>query len=133
VRNIWRSPAENPFMTTAERVAAPLLPNMPPRRPDAPGQFAFADRARVERILEQSGWAEIDLQPIDVSLAFAEEDLDLYMTRLGPVGRTLAEADEKTRARVTARVRRAFDRYVHGVEVRFDAACWKVCARSPAA
>ena len=40
----WRSAAENPFMTTAERAAAPLLPNLPARRPDAPGQFAFADR-----------------------------------------------------------------------------------------
>ena len=43
----WRSAAENPFMTTAERAAAPLLPNLPARRPDAPGQFAFADRDRV--------------------------------------------------------------------------------------
>src|SRR6185369_6707924 len=119
--------------TTAERAAAPLLPNLPPRRPDAPGQFAFADRARVERILEQSGWGEIDLQPIDVALGFAEKDLDLYLTRLGPLGRAMAEADEQTRLRVIPKVRRAFDPYVHGDEVRFDAACWTICARSPAA
>lgn len=129
----WRSPAENPFMTTAERAAAPLLPNMPPRQPDAPGQFAFGDRARVERILEQSGWADIDVQPIDVALAFAEKDLDLYVARLGPLGRTLAEVDEQVRTRVLAQVRHAFDPYVHGDEVRFDAACWTICARSPAA
>src|SRR5439155_15437630 len=30
----WRSASENPFMTTAERAAAPLLPNLPSRRPD---------------------------------------------------------------------------------------------------
>lgn len=41
----WRSAAENPFMTTAERAAAPLLPNIPTREPEAPGQFSFADRA----------------------------------------------------------------------------------------
>jgi ubiquinone/menaquinone biosynthesis C-methylase UbiE len=127
----WRSPAENPFMTTAEHAAAPLLPNMPPRRPGAPGQFAFGDRERVERILEESGWAEIDVRPIDVALAFAEKDLHLYLTRLGPLARMLAEADEPARARVTARVREAFDPYVHGDEVRFDAACWKISARSP--
>jgi SAM-dependent methyltransferase len=129
----WRSAVENPFMTTAERAAAPLLLGMPPRRPDAPGQFAFGDRARVERILEQAGWAEIDLQPIDVTLAFAEKDLDLYLTRLGPLGRMLAEADEQARTRVIAKVRQAFDPYVHGDEVRFDAACWTICARSPGA
>jgi SAM-dependent methyltransferase len=126
----WRSPAENPFMTTAERAAAPLLPDLPQRRPDGPGQFAFADRTRVARILEQSGWAEIDLQPIDVPLAFAAADLDLYLTRLGPLGRMLAGVDEPTRTRVVATVRRAFDAYVHGDEVRFDAACWTIRARS---
>src|SRR4051812_8461874 len=30
----WRSAAENPFMTTAERVAVPLLPTLPARRED---------------------------------------------------------------------------------------------------
>src|SRR5262245_59391182 len=39
----WRSPAENPFMTAAERAAAPLLPDLPARRSNGPGQFAFAD------------------------------------------------------------------------------------------
>ena len=53
----WRSGEENPFMTTAERAAAPLLPNLPERRADGPGQFAFADRHRVHAILEQSGWS----------------------------------------------------------------------------
>jgi ubiquinone/menaquinone biosynthesis C-methylase UbiE len=127
----WRSPAENPFMTTAERAAAPLLPSLPPRRPHAPGQFAFADRAHVERILEQSGWSDIELRPVDVNLAFSRQDLDVYLARIGPLGRILAGADEPTRTRVLATVRRAFDPYVHGDEVRFAAACWMICARSP--
>jgi len=46
---VWRSPAENPFMTTAERAAAPLLPDIPSRHANAPGQFAFADPHRVQR------------------------------------------------------------------------------------
>lgn len=129
----WRGPAENPFMTTAERAAAPLLPNMPPRRPDGPGQFALGDQARVQRILDQSGWVEIDVQPIDVTLTLAEKDLELYFTRLGPLGRMLAEADEQSRARVIGKVRDAFDPYVRGDAVRFDAACWTISARAPVA
>jgi ubiquinone/menaquinone biosynthesis C-methylase UbiE len=125
----WRGPEENPFMTTAERAAAPLLPNVPPRRPGAPGQFAFADGAHVRRILEESGWAEIDIRPIDVVCTFAEEHLVRYFTRLGPLGRILQEADEPTRKRVLEAVRPAFDTYVHGDEVRFDAACWMIGAR----
>ena len=72
----WRSAADNPFMTTAERAAAPFLPQMPARRPDEPGQFAFADRSRVHSILEKSGWTEIDIQPLDVECTLPERELD---------------------------------------------------------
>ncbi|XXF78963.1 class I SAM-dependent methyltransferase [Myxococcaceae bacterium GXIMD 01537] len=127
----WRSPAENPFMTTAERAAAPLLPNLPARRPDAPGQFAFADPRRVHRILEESGWAGIDIRPLDVACTLPEKELVRYLTRLGPLGQILHEADDQTRAQVIATVRAAFEPYVHGAEVRFTAACWMVRARAP--
>jgi ubiquinone/menaquinone biosynthesis C-methylase UbiE len=129
----WRSAAENPFMTTAERAAAPLLPRLPARRPGAPGQFAFADQHRVRHILEESGWADIDIQPIDVACTLPEQELTGYFTRLGPVGLALQEADERTRTHVIELVRTAFDPYVRGAEVRFTAACWRVCARALAA
>ena len=129
----WRSAVENPFMTAAERAAAPFLPNLPARRSDAPGQFAFADRRKIHTILEESGWAEIDIRPIDVACVFPEKDLVRYVTRLGPVGLILQEADERTRTQVTEAVRVAFDPYVHGAEVRFIAACWMVSARAPSA
>ena len=109
---VWRSAAENPFMTTAEHAAAPLLPDLPARRPDEPGQFAFADRDRVRRILDESGWSEIDIQPIDVPCALPENALVRYLTQLGPVGRFLQQADDELRARVVAAVRPAFDPYV---------------------
>ncbi|HVW67539.1 MAG TPA: class I SAM-dependent methyltransferase [Steroidobacteraceae bacterium] len=127
----WRNAAENPFMTTAERAAAPLLTNLPARRPDEPGQFAFADRRRVQGILEASGWTGIDIRPVDVACTLPERELVTYFTRLGPVGRVLEQASESTRAKVIETVRAAFDPYVHGAEVRFTAACWKVDARSP--
>jgi SAM-dependent methyltransferase len=127
---VWRSPADNPFMTTAERAAAPLLPNLPPRRPDGPGQFAFADASRVRRILEEGGWTGIDLQPFDVECVLPKSALDHYVTRLGPVAMVLQDADEATRVRVTHVVRAAFDPYVRGDEARFTAACWMVNARA---
>jgi ubiquinone/menaquinone biosynthesis C-methylase UbiE len=127
---VWRSAAENPFMTIAERAAALLLPNLPPRQPNAPGQFAFADARRVQSILEESGWRNIDIPPIDVECSLPAAELNRYVTRLGPVGMALREADEKTREHVARTVRAAFDPYVHGTEVRFTAACWKVSARA---
>jgi SAM-dependent methyltransferase len=127
---VWRGPEENPFMTTAERAAAPLLPNIPPRQPGGPGQFAFADASRVKGILTESGWSEIDIQPLDVACSLAEEDLRRYVTLLGPLARVLREVDDETRKRVVETVLAAFEPFVHGDEVRFDAACWIVSARA---
>ncbi len=126
----WRSAADNPFMTTAERAAAPFLPQLPPRKPDEPGQFAFADRDRVHAILEKSGWSDIDIQPLDVTCTVPERELETYFTRLGPLGRVLPQLDGRERARVIKTVRAAFDPFVHGTEVRFTAACWRVAARA---
>jgi SAM-dependent methyltransferase len=125
----WRSPVENQFMTTAERAAAALLPNLPARRADAPGQFGFADARRVQSILAESGWKDIDIQPIDMACTLPENELSRYGARLGPVGVALREVDPRTREQVVAVVRKAFEPYVHGDEVRFTACCWKVDAR----
>lgn len=126
----WRSATENPFMTTAERAAAPFLANLAARQPDAPGQFAFADPRRVHRILQDSGWTGITVHPIDVACTLPERELVGYFTRLGPLGLILHDADERTRTQVIETVRPAFDTYVHGAEVHFTAACWVVSARA---
>jgi SAM-dependent methyltransferase len=126
----WRDATENPFMTTAERAAAPLLPNLPARRPDAPGQFGFADRANVHRILTDSGWTEIDIRPVDVPCTMPATELKRYATRFGPLGLILHEVPEPTRTRVTETVLTAFDPFVHDAEVRFTAACWIADARA---
>ncbi|HIC7210370.1 class I SAM-dependent methyltransferase [Burkholderia stabilis] len=129
----WRGMDDNPFMTTAERAAAPLLPNLPARRPGAPGQFAFGDRQRIASVLSDSGWTDIAIEPVDRACVLPEPALDDYIARLGPVGLALLETGDATKRRVVDTVRAAFERYVHGAEVRFDAACWLVTARAPSA
>lgn len=126
----WRSAAENPFMTAAERATAPLLPDLPARRADGPGQFAFADADRVRDLLERSGWQAIELRPLDVDCVMPESELARYAMRLGPVGLVLSQADADTRAAVSSAVRAAFEPFVQGGNVRFTAACWIVAARA---
>jgi SAM-dependent methyltransferase len=126
----WRSAAENPFMVTAERAAAPLLPGLPARKAEGPGQFAFADAGRVRGILAAGGWDDVDVQPIDVACTMPEPALIPYTTRLGPVGLQLQDVDEATRTRVVDAMRDAFAPFVNGDTVRFTAACWMVRARA---
>lgn len=126
---VWRSAAENPFMTTAARAAAPLLTLKAPD-PNAPGQFAFADADKVRGILQASGWKNIDLQSIDMPMHVAERDLLVYVTKLGPVGMALQDADAQTRDKVTTVVHAAFQPFIQDGAARFNAACWLVTARS---
>ncbi|MFI9613831.1 class I SAM-dependent methyltransferase [Streptomyces sp. NPDC052023] len=125
---VWRGPEENPFMTTAERAAGPLLPDLPVRDPDGPGQFAFARAERVRGVLAESGWSGVDVEPLDVRCTMPTQDLERYFTLLGPVGRVLHEVDERTRARVVEALHTAFTPYVRGPEAGFTAACWLVRA-----
>jgi len=124
----WRSPMENSFMITAVQAAAPFLPAMTPPDPNAPGQFAFADDAKVRRILKAAGWGEVDVAPLDVPSEVAEADLMAYVTKLGPAGLALRDADQGLKARVAEALETAFRPYVQDGAARFTAACWLVTA-----
>ena len=126
----WRDAGENPFMTAAERAAAPLLPELPARDPGAPGQFAFADAERVRGLLTTAGWRDIDIQPIDVACTLSRDDLEVYLARMGLVGGLLPDLDEARRDGVLAAVRQAFEAYVTDDTAHFTAACWLIRARN---
>lgn len=128
----WRSAAENPFMTTAERAAAPLLA-LPPRTADGPGQFAFADRQRVRGILADSGWRDIEVTAVDQVCSIRAADLHRYVSLLGPVGGMLRgpRIDAALRTRVLQVVEQAFAPFVQGDRVEFVAACWALRAVAP--
>ena len=121
---------EHPFLTLAVRTAAPYLPPLPVPGPDDPGQFAFADADRVRRILAASGWSEIAIHPLDVPCRIAEADLMPYVTKLGPVGAALRDADDATRSRITDLFRDAFAPLVRDGAAEFTAGCWLVTARA---
>ena len=115
---VWRGGDENPFMTTAERAAAPLI-EIPPRDPHA-GQFAFADPGRVRRILEQAGWDGVALDPLEVECTMPKAVLETYVSRLGLVAIALQDADEATKAarRVRRPSSRRFEPFIDGDTVR---------------
>ena len=126
----WRSPEENPFLTTGAQATAHLLPEMPPREPGAPGPFAFAEKARLEEILSGAGWDGVEITPVDLPCAFPKAELPRYLARIGPVGSALREADDAKRAEVLAAARAAYGPFVNGDEVRFTARCWSVGAEN---
>jgi SAM-dependent methyltransferase len=126
----WRSAAENPFMTASARAIAPLFPPLPASDPSAPGPFAFADRERVRRILSDSDWHRVEVNPLDLMLSVPERHVRDYVTRLGPAGAMLRTADEETRVRAIPLARAAVEPFMRGGHACFNAACWLVTARA---
>lgn len=126
----WRSPAENPFMTTPARALAPMLPPQPMPDPNAPGQFGFADAERVRRVLAQSGWREVEIERLDAPCVVAAEDLMAYAMNMGPTGAALRQADRALRERAETTVRSALQPFMDGEVARSTAACWWVTAKA---
>lgn len=125
----WRAPDDNPFMTTAERAASPLL-RLPARAEGGPGQFAFADPDKVRAILQASGWNGIEITALDVECRIARDQLPTYVSLLGPVGQALRADDlaPAVRTRILHAVVDAFAPFIHADEVVFNAACWSIRA-----
>ena len=126
----WRGPQHNAFMTAAEQAAAPLIDDYPIRAADAPGQFAFADGDRVRRILDDAGWRQVTIRPVDAECRFAAAGLEDYLCRMGSLAQVLPRLQPALRERVLAAVRAAFVPFVDGQSVRFVAACWQIEARA---
>lgn len=126
----WRGPAENSFMTAAERAAADLLPQLPGRVSNGPGQFGFADPEHVRSVLARAGWRDVAIRPVDVECSLPEQDLGLYIRRMGLVADQLPTLDEARRAEVERRIDAAFEPYLSNGEAQFTAACWLVTARA---
>ena len=126
----WRAAEENPFMTVAHDTALPLLPPEIAEQIRPTGQFAFASRNHVAGILAQAGWSDIAIEECNAACTFPIEELGMYAARMGPVGRLMPQLGASLQRTVIAAVQEAYAPYVDGDEVRFDAACWMISARS---
>jgi len=124
----WRGPEENPFLTTAEQAAAPLLPELPRARADTPGPFGLCSKDRLAGILRESGWENIEIQPLQVPCGFPSQLLSRYYTRIGPLGQMLPQLDKEFRERLLPIVHSAYSKFLEDDQVRFSAATWLVSA-----
>lgn len=127
----FRSPAENPW--ASETVA--LLPPgaATPSDPHAPGPFAFADAARVERILGHSGWHGVSFERVDFAFVLGAgdnpvEEAMAYFAVIGPVARAAAWLADDDKRAFRQRLRRHLEKHASGSILALKAAAWIVTA-----
>ena len=126
----WRTPQENPWGLVPMSAARPFLPPMPRPGPEDPGQYAFGDRTRVERILKEAGFGTPTLQPVDqpVWMADSPESFFDHAGRFGPLARALAEAPPAVVEKTKAAVIEALRPHAGPDGVVLPGACWLVTA-----
>jgi ubiquinone/menaquinone biosynthesis C-methylase UbiE len=79
---VWDAPARNPWATIPTRALTELGHGSRPD-PAAPGMFALADRERLRELLEEAGFVEVRVEPLEAPRsspsvkAFIDETVDL--------------------------------------------------------
>lgn len=128
----WRALPENTWATAPIEAVKPLLksPSAPPD-PDAPGPFALADLQKIERILADAGWRDVEITSWDGAINIGGggtlQDAVDFLLRIGPCARTIADQaldSVEASRRLTAALAP-----LHGDRgVALAAACWVVRA-----
>jgi SAM-dependent methyltransferase len=132
----WRAPRDNAWAMvplSAARTAMGVTP--PPADPHAPGPFAFADEERLRGILSAAGFAAIEVQRFDVSLALGASPRAAaeHMLQIGPVSRFAREVGAPHLPVILDAVEQALARVAApDGHVSLNGSTWLVSAKNPA-
>ncbi|MGA9794617.1 MAG: class I SAM-dependent methyltransferase [Rhizomicrobium sp.] len=126
----WRPFVENAWSFAPYSAAKSLLPEEPPSDPFAPGPFAFADCGRLRNILDEAGFADIRINPLDSAMHMGAdvEEAAMQATRIGPLARAMNGLDDAQREKVRGVVKEVLAKYRTKEGVAPGAACWLVGA-----
>ncbi|HSJ18859.1 MAG TPA: methyltransferase domain-containing protein [Solirubrobacterales bacterium] len=106
VFGVWTAPGENqwafvPGLVLVERG------HMPPPEPEAPGIFGMADPERIRALVTGAGFADPEIEQVDMAWPYADADEHWSLTRrlAGPLADAVDQLDEEERETVRADVR----------------------------
>jgi SAM-dependent methyltransferase len=132
----WQELIRNPWMHLPIVAASKHLPpGGPPPDPSAPGPFAFASRERVEAILRDSGFVNIQHESLERDLLVGggrslDESVE-FVAQLGPAGAALRDADTALRNDIMSEIRRVIEPFHKEDGVHMPSATWIVSAERP--
>jgi ubiquinone/menaquinone biosynthesis C-methylase UbiE len=131
----WREPRENGWMMTPLMAVYKHVPKLPQLGPEDPGPFAFADEARVKRILTEAGFTDVAMEAcplgIDVAAGRGLEAAVQGALEIGPASRALEGHPPEMVAAAIQSIREALTPFAKGQSVRLPGAIWLVTASAP--
>jgi len=139
VHIVWRTPADNPWLSMAKEVVLRFLP--PPgedARTCGPGPFSMADERTVRQMMEIAGYADIHFERIDAPVLVGRNVKDAidFQLAIGPAGEVFREAGDEAEAKrpqIEAALAEAIDRERREADgIVMDSSSWMISARNPA-
>ena len=133
----WQALAKNPWAARPLEAVMRLLPAsaMPDMlREGRPGPFFMSDPARVRAILDQAGWKDVSIEPVEMSLhlgaaATLDEAVE-YSLQIGPAARAMTDAPEALKPALEAALRASLVPFASARGVFVDGAAFVVGARA---
>jgi SAM-dependent methyltransferase len=135
---VWRRKDENPWLYSAERAVAPIVP-LPPSTDEAtcgPGPFSMASADVVSSQLLIAGFRDVTFERFDTPIRIGSNVGDAvdFAMALGPAGeiiRLAGQEGERRRLQVTDALAKTFSAFVRPDGVVYaDASTWIVTARA---
>ncbi|MFM9862792.1 MAG: class I SAM-dependent methyltransferase [Micropepsaceae bacterium] len=128
----WRDWRENEWVRIPIMAVRPHVPPQPQLGPEDPGPFAFADPARIRRILANGGFDAITLKPFDTKVEIGNtlDDAVTYLMEFGPISRALADASPSQKEQAMKALRDALAPHAKTSPITLGAAVWIVTAKA---
>jgi ubiquinone/menaquinone biosynthesis C-methylase UbiE len=106
----WSAPEDNPWAVVPYRELTERG-LVPPMDPDAPGMFAFGQPSRIEQLLGDAGFLEVEVAAVDVEMVY--DDVDDFVAVTSDCSRPFADAtddlDEATRTEIRSSIATALE------------------------
>jgi SAM-dependent methyltransferase len=130
----WCEPRQNGWMMAPLMAVYKHVPKLPQPGPEDPGPFAFADEARVKRILTEAGFVDVAMEAcpltFDVAAGRGLEAAVQGALEIGPASRALEGHPPELATAAIQSIRDALAPFVKGQSVLLPGAIWLVTARA---
>ena len=127
----WRSPTDNEWFISLVRAMLGDAPLPPPPPPTAPSPFRHADPSATTGILTAAGFAQVELQPLDVPMYFGRDAEEGYPIMRDLLGWMVRDQDSAARHQALDRLRRLLVEHESADGVTLGSAAWLITARRP--
>ena len=135
---VWRTPADNPWLSMAKDVVLNYLPAPgDDARTCGPGPFSMANEEMVAGMMKSAGYEDVTFTRVDalVLVGHTVQDAIDFQLALGPAGEVFREAGDQAEAKrgeIEAALAKAIEAQKQEADgIVMDSSSWVITGRNP--